>query len=651
MRGRVQCVVRDNGRSAEPLAMSTVWRRLFKGFRSASPPDAVPPEATDHSAAHVERGAARPSPGLQSPNANALIIAGHALEDRGEVLSALDLYHQAASVEPNSPRARMNIANALRALHRRDEALEALRAAVGCQPDYAPVRFNLGTLLKECGDHAGAERELLAALALQPTMVEALVVLADLYEADRRFRDAETCFTRAVELSPDNAATLLNYGMYLSRRQDFDRALDVFARAKAREPGFADVYSTMLFSLNLRTDVDVQTISDLHLRVGARITDAAGLPFTTWENRPAPERQLRIGYASGDFLMHPVAVFLRPILEQHDRHQFDVYCYSNYGRPDAVGDFLRERSDHWREIAGVADDDLCDLIRRDGIDVLVDLSGHTARHRLPVFARHPAPVQVTWLGYLNTTGLPAMDYRICDWHTDPEDCDQLNSETLIRMPASQWCYMPWYAAESVHANSESGGMTIRFGSFNQDRKISDACLGAWSQILQRVPQADLVVLDFPDAALQKIFIERAERLGIDAARISIRGRSSIADYFASIGSVDVALDTFPYGGATTTLDTLWMGVPIVALRGERGISRGSYSILKSLGADELIAYSEAEYIDLNVRLATDAHWRQRLRDTLRDRLIDSPLMGASDFTRALESRYRQMWRTWCATRK
>jgi len=345
--------------------------------------------------------------------------------------------------------------------------------------------------------------------------------------------------------------------------------------------------------------------------------------------------------------MHPVAVFLRPILEQHDRKHFEIYCYSNYSEPNPIADFLGERTDCWRDIAGMSDADFAVCVRDDEIDVLVDLSGHTARNRLPVFARHPAPVQVTWLGYLNTTGLPAMDYRLSDWHSDPAGSETLNSEKLVRMPHSQWCYMPWHEASVEPVPHADRPGAIVFGSFNQDRKVSDDCLGAWAQILRSVPAAELLVLDFHDPAKQRNLTERIERLGLDPARIEIRGRESIARYFASMSNVDVALDTFPYGGATTTLDTLWMGVPIVALRGDRGISRSSYSILKSLGADDLIAETREAYVELNVRVALDRAWRERLRATLRDRLIQSPLMDAKGFTVALESRYREMWDTWC----
>ncbi len=578
-----------------------------------------------------------------------LIAAGHEMEDRGEFEGALACYQKAIDADPKSPRAHMNVANAYQRLERWDRATEALEHAIECDPEFAPAHFNVGLLLNNRGKSREAEAELLEALRLKPSMLEAMLILADLYEVSGRFDEAERYYDRALELAPNHPGALLNYGMYCSRRRRFDEAMDCFHRVKTIEPGFRDVESIVLFSLNFRTDVDVHSIANGHRRVGAAISKAAGPAFTTWSNAPNTDRPIRVGYVSGDFLTHPVAVLLRPVLEHHDRQHFNTFCYSNYPEANPVADFLRERSQHWREISSMSDNDVVELLRRDEIDILVDLSGHTARHRLPVFARHPAPVQVTWLGYLNTTGLPAMDYRICDPFTDPVgSSEQLSTEELVRMPHSQWCYVPWHDREIAAEPRSAHPNAVVFGSFNQDRKISDECLAVWSRILARVPDAELLVLDFPQPPMQKLFLERAARAGIDPRRVSARGRETIAQYFNTMSNVDIALDTYPYNGATTTLDTLWMGVPIVALRGERGISRSGYSILKTLGADELIAETPDEYIALNVRLALDKSWRNRLRTSLRMRLERSPLMDPAGFTEALEDRYREMWRTWCS---
>ncbi len=577
-----------------------------------------------------------------------LIEAGHVLEDAGDSEGALARYREAIAIAPGYARAHMNAGNALRNLERWDEALAAQRAAIACAPDRAPAHFNLGALLLARARLPEAERELLRAAELDPAMAEAPVMLADLYETAQRYDEAEAQFERALSLAPEHGGTVLNFGMFCMRQGRYDDAIALLMRAKALEPRLANVESFLLWSLNFATDRDAEAIAARHRAIGAEITRIAGPPFVTWPNAVDPERPLRVGYVSGDFLNHPVSLFLRPVLERHDRRNVETFCYSNYSQDNEVAQVLRRRSDHWRDISAMSDERFADALRRDLIDILVDLSGHTNRNRLAVFARHPAPVQATWLGYLNTTGLPAMDYRICDRHTDPEGATEaLHTERLVRMPHSQWCYAPWFGIERISVADPPSRDAVVFGSFNQLAKVSEACLALWCEVLSGVPGASLVVLDVRQPETGRALLERIERHGISRERVVLRGRESMADYFAAIGRVDVALDTFPYNGGTTTLDTLWMGVPIVALRGERGISRGCYSILKSLGADELIAYDPVDYVKLNVRLARDRPWRARLRETLRARLVGSPLMDSKQFVADLEARYRTMWRAFC----
>ena len=283
-----------------------------------------------------------------------------------------------------------------------------------------------------------------------------------------------------------------------------------------------------------------------------------------------------------------------------------------------------------------------------GIDVLIDLGGHTDNTRLGAFARRPAPVQVTWLGYLNTTGLPAMDYRLCDRHAEREGiADALHSERLHRLQHSQWCYAPWYSVDSVAVPHQDRPEALVLGWFNQSQKIGDATLDLWCPIFHEIPDAQLVVLDFAEQRSKRSLMERFARRGIAADRVSLRGRLDIHAYFQTIGNVDLALDSYPYNGATTTLDTLWMGTPVVALAGDRGIARRTYSILQSLGLPELVAATPKEYIELNIRLARDSAWRGSLRASLRQRMTSSPLMDSEAFVRDIERAYHSMWRTWC----
>ncbi len=420
-------------------------------------------------------------------------------------------------------------------------------------------------------------------------------------------------------------------------------------RAREIDPDLDNVESVMLFSLNLRADLDADAVARAHRIVGAEMARAAGPPFVTWDNPVDPDRRLRIGYVSGDFELHAVGLFVDPIIAGHDRARFDVYCYSSAKKPDSMGRRMRQAALSWREVADMDDGSLARLVRDDRIDILVDLAGHTNRNRLFAFARHPAPVQATWLGYLNTTGLTAMDYRICDWHTDPDAQSQSrHTETLYRLPHSQWCYQPWGDVAPIdHPHPENPDALV-FGSFNQYPKLSNACIDLWSRILKRLPQARIVVFDLRDEPLRQRVRDRFARNGIDPARVATRGRESLAAFYEAVGNTDIALDTFPYNGATTTLDTLWMGVPVVALAGERSISRGGVSILRTLGHPELVAKTPEDYVDINLRLALDRDWREALRRGLRQRMLASPLMDLPAFIADLEAGYRWMWQQWCA---
>jgi protein O-GlcNAc transferase len=517
--------------------------------------------------------------------AEALIARGQTLEDRGELDGALDCYRQAARIAPDYPRAHLNIGNALRSMRRTDEARAAFGEAIRLDPNHAHGHFNLALLCSVAADFATARAELQEVMRLQPDLVA-------------RVLDAE---------------------------------------------------SFILFASGLRGDMDPETLAREHFRVGKAIAEASAPAYDHWANLSDPLRKLRVGYVSADFGPHPVALFLRPILERHDRARFDIYCYSNAATGTPVGPGFQQLSS-WREVAKLSDRECSELVRADEIDILVDLSGHSEGHRLGSFAQHPAPVQATWLGYLNTTGLTAMDYRVCDWQTDPEGItERLHTEQLVRLPQSQWCYEPWGPVAPPATQQRDATAPVVFGSFNQYAKVSDACLDLWGRILGRVPNSRLKILDVRDEHARTGILERLARRGILPDRVEVRGRETIPDYYHAIGGVDIALDTWPHNGATTTFDALWVGTPLVALRGDRGIARSSASILHTLGALELIADTTEGYVELNVRLALDPGRRAALRGELRPRLMRSALMNVTAFVADLEAAYRGMWTRWCAS--
>jgi len=642
--------------------MRRFWKRF--GLTDTAIPLTVDPQALCKEAADAE------------------IARGNALEDSGDFVAALACYEEAIRCAPTYARAHMNVGNALQKLGRLDDAVAAMREATRYTPDFAPARFNLGALLAQSGDYAAAEHQLREALELEPAMADAAVVLADVLGSTGRASQAEAQLQNALNIQPRHAGAALNLGLLYLEQERFDIAESTLLHAKTIDPALAlvdvalgnvylktgrmadasralrraldlapalpDAQSAHLFSLNLDADVTPNEVFIAHARTGEQIVHAAGPQFKNWPGSPDPERKLKVGYVSGDFGPHPIGLFLQPVLEHHDRAHFDVYCYSNRDLVADMTQTLRRAADHWQTVTRLSYNQFAKRVRDDEIDILVDLSGHTARNRLGVFARRPAALQVTWLGYLNTSGLSTMDYRICDQYTDPAGvAEQLHTEGLYRLPHSQWCYVPVHDVPlALDPHPERPG-TLVFGSFNQYAKISDACLDLWCQILTEVPDATFIALDVPAGRTRDLFRERLAQRHVDPDRVVTQGLKSILEYFAAIGSVDIALDTLPYNGATTTLDTLWMGAPLVALRGERGIARSSYSILQSMSCTELIASSPAEYVEINVRLATDASWRAALRSSLRNRLIASPLMDAVAFVADLEAGYVEMWRAWC----
>jgi protein O-GlcNAc transferase len=601
--------------------------------------------------------------------ADAQIARGQGHEDAGELAVAEACFRAAIAAAPRHARAHLNLGNALQKQGRLEEAAQAHRTAIACDARHVGAHFNLGAVLLAANRLDEAQAAFEQALRLDPALADAAVSLAAVRTQAGDAPGARRELERALAIAPRHAGARANLGTVLMEAGELDAARAAFEAALADDPRSAvalaglarlevlrgraaaaeapyraalaispddiDVWSSFLFSLNLRSDVDARTVAREHFAFGARFA----APKAALRQRS--RERIRVGYVSGDLGQHPIALFLRPVLMHHDRSRFEVFCYSNGHAQDDVTAELRKHADQWRPVAG-RDDAWCDaLVRADGIDLLIDLSGHTGRNRLALFARKPAPVQATWLGYLNTTGLAAMDYRICDAHTDPPgETEALNRESLVRLPHSQWCYQPFY--EVALPVRTPRAREIVFASFNQFVKVSDAALDLWCEVLRAIPDSRLRLYGVPPGVGRRDVIPRLEQRGMDSARVELFARIGIAQYHAAIADADIGLDTLPYNGATTTLDTLWMGTPVIGLRGGRAISRGAYSILAAAGLEELVARTPDEYVQRNVALARDAQARARLRSSLRARLSASALMDAAAFTRDLERCYGAM---------
>src|SRR5581483_2933965 len=615
--------------------------------------------------------------------AERLIAEGNRAEQAGRVREACELYRRAIAAAPDHAKAHLNLGIGLEAAGDREAAVSAYERALAIDPADPYVNYNLGKLLDARREWERAETLLRAALAAKPRFPEALVVLANVCESQGRLDAAAAALESALRERPDWTGALLNYagvlyrlgrladahaalrrliaidpsdasaygllGDVLRARVRVPEALEALARARTLAPDRFDLQSAELFVLQSSEATSAEALFERHEQFGLRLEAAIGARFAPFANAPDPERPLRVGYVSGDFYTHPVAFFLIPLLERHDRERFGTYCYSTGRLRDRITREIEARAGTWRDAAWMSDAELADAVNADGIDILVDLSGHSGVARLPVFAQQPAPVQVAWLGYLATTGLTRMQYRLCDRYTDPPGAaERFHTETLVRLPACQWCYRPPVGAvpcAEVPPFVRNGFLT--FGSFNAALKISPSTRRLWARILERVPGSRLKLVGIPQESARREIVADLAAAGIAPERINAAPRLGLLEYFEAFAGVDVALDPAPYSGGTTTCDTLWMGVPVVTAPGERSISRSAGSILHTLGLDDWIAASPEDYVERAVRCDRERERLVELRRSLRETLRASPLMDEPRFARDIEAAYRDLWRAWC----
>jgi predicted O-linked N-acetylglucosamine transferase (SPINDLY family) len=380
-------------------------------------------------------------------------------------------------------------------------------------------------------------------------------------------------------------------------------------------------------------------------RWAARFFDPLTAAAPPHENDRSPSRRLKVGYVSPDFRQHTIARLIAPILAHHDRALFDVFCYSAGTNTDTTTARLRGMCENWHDISRTTDADAAALIRDHCIDVLVDLAGHMDKNRLGLFARKPAPVQIQ-LGYAATTGLRAIDARVSDSHSDPPGAEVQYTERLLRMPACAWCYEPDPDAPDAGPSPALASDHVTFSCLNRPDKFSDAALDCWAEVIDRVPQSRLVLLAGPAGPSNSWLRERFLSRGISESRILLAPRLARHDYLRLMATTDIALDSFPYNGDTTTCDAFWMGVPVVTLAGDSFLSRRGISLLKAVGLDELICASPQEYVDCAVQLASDPMRLARIRRELRERMMRSPLCDGASYARELEREFRQAFRAW-----
>jgi predicted O-linked N-acetylglucosamine transferase (SPINDLY family) len=498
------------------------------------------------------------------------------------------------------------------------------------------------------GDLEGAAQALEAVLASKPDWVEARYNYGCALKKQMKLDRAEEELRRVIALDPKYVGAYRMLGSVLLGQSRIEEALRVYGEGRRHGAASFDLESAELFALNASDGVSSEELFSRHAAFGARLESAHPARFAPFRNAADPNRRLRVGYVSGDFCYHVVTLFLLPLIERRDRSAFEVYCYSTGGRTDEFSRRLSARADVWRDAAALSDTELAERIHKDGIDLLVDLAGHSGVPKLGVFAQRPAPVQATWLGYLNTTGMTRIRYRISDSYSDPPGlADRHHTERLVRLPHSQWCYRPFLTIDHAAAPPVVRNGHVTFGSFNQAVKLSPSTRRLWAEVLVRLPDARLVVLGVNPGRAQEDLHADLERAGVARDRIRVLPYVSLEDYFRWYNEVDIALDTTPYSGGTTTCDALWMGVPVVTVPGERSSSRSAASILTTVGLADWIGATREDYVGLAVRFAGERDILAGLRRTLRSRMRASPLMDEAGFARDMEAAYRSMWRLWC----
>jgi protein O-GlcNAc transferase len=558
---------------------------------------------------------------------------GILLQKQGQLDEAIGCFQQTIALRPLDADAHFNLANAWSDKGEADKAIECLERALASRPNFVEAHNNLGQLLHGKGEFDRAISSFQQAVAVNlhyfPAHSNLAMVLAKL----RRFDEAIAFAQRALEINPKCGEAYANLGLALQNTGLIEEAMDCHKRAKELRPGNATVHSNLIYAMYLDPRLGPAEIQTALREFNARWEQ----PNQPHENDRLPRRRLRIGYVSPDFRSHVVGWNLLPLLERHDHEQFEIFCYSDVRQPDEMTDRIRKQADQWRPIGGITDDAAAALVRRDRIDILVDLAIHSADNRLLLFARKPAPIQFTYLGYCGSTGLEAVDYRFSDPYLDPPGTDHLYSEKTIRLPQSYWCYRPGGATPDVTALPER----FTFACLNNFAKVSAPAIDLWKQILRSVPGSRLLLHCPPGSRRDSISAEMGEL-------VEFIGWQRWKDYIATFGRASISLDPFPYGGGITSCDSLWMGVPLVTLAGNAPVGRAGESILSQVGLQELVARSQEEYVNIVIELAGNPKRLAEIRRTLRQRMENSPLMDAKRYARDVEQAYRTAWQIYYA---
>jgi predicted O-linked N-acetylglucosamine transferase (SPINDLY family) len=555
---------------------------------------------------------------------DALHLLGIVHWQRGNPASAADMIRRAIGISPLMADYHNDLGRVLSTMGKTQDAIAAYRRALELRSDYAEAHNNLAGALAGIGQTDEAAENYQRALALKP-------------ESEEFRRNLAQTIKTALVSEVTQGNDCIDAG-------DIDGAITHYRKAIATFPAHIAAHDNLIYALYFHPGYDEQMIFQELEQWEQRHAAPLAATWRPHENSRDPERKLKIGYVSPDFFAQAECFFTVPLFRSHDRSRFEIHAYASVRKPDGVTEQLRSHCDQWHDVLLMSDQTLAEQIRRDGIDILVDLTMHMSRSRLLVFARKPAPVQVAWLAYPGSTGLSAMDYRLSDRFLDPPGMPmQWSSEETVSLPDCWCCYDP--LGQVAPAAPRPGG-PVCFGSLNHPRKLSEPTLRLWATLLRNVTDATLLML-VRSTEQRKRIVKLFETESIDPKRLEFVDSQGRMQYLRTYDRIDIVLDPLPYNGITTTCDALWMGVPVVSITGKTAAGRAGSSILHAVGLPELVASDPQQFVNIAAALALDRPRLAGLRSTLRERITRSPMMDAQRFAENLEAAYRTMWRAWC----
>jgi predicted O-linked N-acetylglucosamine transferase (SPINDLY family) len=568
------------------------------------------------------------------------------LQLKGEIDESIRLYRKALELKPEYTEAHSNLGNAFQEQEKYDEAVACYRKALSLNPDLVGALNNLGNALQSLGRLDESVIWYKKALQHEPEHFEALASLGNVLQSLGKPEESLTHTKKALAIQPGQVDAYNNMGNAAKDMGLLEEAIRCYRKSVELEPTYYQVHSNAIFTMQFLPDVDPREL----LRETVKWDEMQGKrvrgDIKPLANDCDPDRRLRIGYVSPDFRNHCQSFFTDPLFSHHDHEQFEIYLYSSVAQPDSVSDRLKGYADVWRNVTAKPDAEIAQIIRDDKIDILIDLTMHMAHNRGLLFACKPAPVQAAWLAYPGSTGLSTMDYRISDPFLDPIGLnDEYYSEKTVRLPDSFWCYNPLADEPNVNELPALKNGYITFGCLNNFCKIHEGLLQIWKRVLDAVPTSKLLLLVPTGSPRQRVL----DQLRVDPARVEFVPFQSRIDYLKTYHRIDLGLDTFPVNGHTTSLDSLWMGVPVVTYYGQSAMSRAGLSQTTNLEiADQFLGKNADEFVDLAVNWCSDLPRLAELRRTLRSRMEKSVLMDGAKFAKGMENLYRQMWQAWCA---